>query len=266
MTLKHTIASALAAVVGSAALVAVADAPAVAATPKANTVYKGDIKSTSSDISGTVTIKIGGDKSKVAKMTVKLVCDGQDVKLVRKNLAIKDNGSFMKQTFDGPAPFPATQVDGKFKSKSKVTGGVAPDQDGPCGFTYLSYTATSDADRMATVRLRGGDGAYPLKNTTYTGTGEVASHGYTLKVKLKVGTNIEKVDKLVVKLRCPEGKQKFVRRNLGIDTSGNIDWDHRDPEYFGGQFTTRHKVDRGYVQGDPTKPCSSYPVAFIARG
>jgi hypothetical protein len=265
MTVKRRIATSLSAVVAAAALVGLGDLPAGAATPKANTVYKGDIKSTSSDISGTVKIVIGGDKSKVAKMTVKLVCDGEKVKLVRKNIAIKDDGSFVKQTFNGPAPFPVTQVDGKFKSKSKVTGGVAPDSEGPCGFTYLSYTATSGAERATAARLPGADGAYPLKNTTYTGLGEVASHGYTLKVKIKIGSDITKVAKMTAKLRCPEGKQKAVRKNLAIDEKGYIDWDYSDPFYFFGQFTTRHKVDRGSVHGDETQPCSDYVVNYIAK-
>jgi hypothetical protein len=265
MNLKHDIAAALSAVVAAAALVAVSQAPAVAASPKANTVYKGDIKSISSDISGAVKIVIGADTSKVAKMTVKLVCSGEKVKLVRKNIPIKDDGSFLKQTFDGPAPFPVTQVDGKFKSKSKVTGGVAPDSEGPCGFTYLPYTATSGGDRATSARLPGADGAYPLKNTTYTGLGEVASHGYTLKVKIKIGGDITKVAKMTAKLRCPEGKQKAVRKNLAIDEKGYIDWDYSDPFYFFGQFTTRHKVDRGSVHGDETQPCSDYVVDYIAK-
>ena len=133
-------AAALLGVTATACLVAVADVPAVAGTPKANTVYKGEVIDTYEAI-GTVKIEIGGDKSKVAKMTVKLVCDGENVKIVRKNLPIKNDGTFFKQTFDGPSPFPVTQVDGKFKSRSKVTGGVAPDQNGPCGFAYFSYTA-----------------------------------------------------------------------------------------------------------------------------
>jgi hypothetical protein len=265
MTIKHSIAASLSAVVAAAALVAVSDVPAVAAKPKANTVYKGDIKSSSTDVSGTVKIEIGGDKSKVAKMTVKLVCGGKKVKMVRKKIAIKDDGSFLKQTFDGPAPFPVTQVDGKFKTKSKVTGGVVPDAEGPCGFAYVSYTATSGGERATAGRLPGADGAYPLKNTTYTGLGEVASHGYTLKVKIKIGGDITKVAKMTAKLRCPEGKQKAVRKNLEINEKGYIDWDYSDPFYFFGQFTTRHKVDRGSVHGDETQPCSDYVVNYIAK-
>ncbi|GAB3243825.1 hypothetical protein [Nocardioides dilutus] len=141
-------AAALLGVTATACLIAV-PAPAAlgaaaspkAATPKANTVYKGDIKTTTSNITGAVKIVIGNDKSKVAKMTVKLVCGGENVKMVRKNMPIKNDGSFLKQTYDGPNPFPVTQVDGKFKSKSKVTGGVVPDAEGPCGFAFVSYTA-----------------------------------------------------------------------------------------------------------------------------
>lgn len=139
-------AAALLGVTATACLVAVpapaalgADVPR--ATPKANTVYKGDIVTTTSDITGSVKIVIGADKSKVAKMTVKLVCAGENVKMVRKNMPIKNDGSFLKQTYEGANPFPVTQVDGKFKSRSKVTGGVVPDAEGPCGFAFVSYTA-----------------------------------------------------------------------------------------------------------------------------
>jgi hypothetical protein len=261
MTVKRSIATSLSAVVAAAALVGIGEAPAGAATPKADTVYKGDIVSTSSDVSGTVTIRIGGDTSKVAKMTVKLVCSGEKVKMVRKNLPIKNDGSFLKQTHDGADPFPQTQVDGKFKTKSKVTGGVVPDSEGPCGFAFFSYTAKDSSSRL----LAGGDGAYPLKNTTYKGRGEIASYGYVAKVTIKVGADITEVDKLVAKLRCPDGKHKFVRKNLEIDASGYIDWDQRWPDYFFGQFTTRHKVDRVSVKGDEAQPCSDYVVNLVAK-
>ena len=113
--------------------------------------------------------------------------------------------------------------------------------------------------------LPGADGAYPLKNTTYQGKGSVDSVGYRAKVTIKVGKNIKKVDKLVVKITCEEGKQKFVRKNLAIDEKGYIAWDQRQGEDFFGQFTTRHKVDRVSVKGSDTKPCGVYVVSMDVR-
>lgn len=117
----------------------------------------------------------------------------------------------------------------------------------------------------ASVALSGADGAYPLKNTTYVGKAEIESVGYSAKVTIKVGANVKKVAKLVAKISCPEGKQKFVKKNLAIDDKGYIEWDQRWPVYFFGQFTTRHKVDRGSVKGDDAKPCSSYVLNFDAK-
>jgi hypothetical protein len=115
------------------------------------------------------------------------------------------------------------------------------------------------------VALPGADGAYPLKNTTYKGKGSVDSVGYSAKVTIKVGKDVTKVAKLVARITCPEGKQKFVKKNLAIDDKGYIYWDQRWPVYFFGQFTTRHKVDRGSVKGDDAKPCSSYVLNFDAK-
>lgn len=110
------------------------------------------------------------------------------------------------------------------------------------------------------VALPGADGAYPTKNTTYSSKGEIASYDYRASVKIKVGKNITKVDKVTIKITCPDGKQKYVKKNLAINESGYIFWDQRWPVYFFGQFTSRRKVDRVSVMGDQTKVCSDYVI------
>ncbi len=131
--------------------------------------------------------------------------------------------------------------------------------------TALALVALAAPSTSTAHALPGADGAYPLKNTTYVGKASIESVGYSAKVTLKVGKDVTKVDKLVAEISCPQGKQKFVKRNLAIDDKGYIEWDQRWPVYFFGQFTTRHKVDRGSVKGDDSKPCSSYVLNFDAK-
>jgi hypothetical protein len=120
------------------------------------------------------------------------------------------------------------------------------------------------------AHARGGDGALPLKNRTYKATTHLDSIDTTLKVTIKIGGSNRRITKFVAKLTCPAGKQKLVHKNLAIDEHGYFMKQKSYPsgapksDVF-GQFVTKHKVDRGSVYGDETKPCGGYPMDFVAK-
>ena len=134
----------------------------------------------------------------------------------------------------------------------------------------LALTIVTLAVAPAVAHARGGDGALPLKNTTYKAKTTIDSVETTLKVTIKIGGNTHQVAKLVAKLTCAEGKQKLVHKNLAIDEHGYFTKEKRYPsgapksQVF-GQFVSKHKVDRGSVYGDETKPCGGHTLDFVAK-
>lgn len=104
---------------------------AEAALPTKNTTYK-DSSIQGPTYPGTITIKVGQDKRKIAKLTIVADCDGEKEKFTRRNVAIKDNGSFSISS----GLF--VSIQGKFKTKHKVTGSVTTDQ---CSFFGGEFVA-----------------------------------------------------------------------------------------------------------------------------
>jgi hypothetical protein len=112
--------------------------PADAALPKRHTTYSVAVYDPVYQVTADITIKVGKDKHKVKKMTVVLTCAEGTSTMVVKRIKIGDDGSFLRQMGQ---PFPTSQVEGQFKTKHKVFGGVDTDPGATCGGEFYQYTA-----------------------------------------------------------------------------------------------------------------------------
>jgi hypothetical protein len=105
--------------------------PAAAALPSKNTTYK-DSNIEAAGNSGTITIKVGDNKHKIAKLVIVADCGGDKDKFTRRNVAINDNGRF------SVAGGLFVSIEGKFRTKHKATGSLTTDQ---CGFFGGDFAA-----------------------------------------------------------------------------------------------------------------------------
>ena len=91
-----------------------------AALPTRNTTYKGDVVE-DSGIPATIKIYVGPSRTKIEKIKVVVDCGDSFDKLVIKDVAINDQGRFVKSKgLQG-------QVEGKFQTRNKATGKVLGD-------------------------------------------------------------------------------------------------------------------------------------------
>jgi hypothetical protein len=122
---------ALASAVALPVALALPSGPAAAALPTKNTTYKDSSIEAASD-SGTITIKVGSNIHKIAKIVIVADCEGDKEKFTRRNVAIKDNGRFRV------AGGGYLSIAGKFRTKHWVTGSITTNQ---CGFFGGDFSA-----------------------------------------------------------------------------------------------------------------------------
>ena len=273
-------AAALLGVTAAATLVAV-PAPADAATPKKNTVYKAVFTDPVYEITAAITIRIGNDKGRVKKVTAVLSCEaGTQI----------DHGQGSQDRRRGLHQGAARDARQWELAEQEEGARQRAGQPGQAVRRLLHAVRREELMAMKRSRLaaprparrhaggRAGGRACPRRRRRLPAQehdlqgedGTIASVETTLKVTIKIGGNTHKVAKLVAKLTCAEGKQKFVHKNLAIDEHGYITKEKRYPsgapksQVF-GQFVSKHKVDRGSVYGDETKPCGGHTLDFVAK-
>jgi hypothetical protein len=125
-------AAALLGVTATATLVAL-PAPIDAATPKANTVYKAVFTDPVYEITASITIRIGNDKTRVKKVTAVLSCEAGTQAISAKNVKIDSEG-FVKEKR-------GTHLDGSWLSKNKMLASAEGNPSEPCGGYYMQSVA-----------------------------------------------------------------------------------------------------------------------------
>ncbi|HEX5088643.1 MAG TPA: hypothetical protein VFV89_12605 [Nocardioides sp.] len=123
--------SALAAAVALPVTLALPSGPAAAALPTKWTTYKDSSIDAGSD-SGTITIKVGSNTHKIAKIVIVVDCDGEKERFTRRNVTIKDNGRF---SVSGGR---YVSIEGKFWTEHRATGSITTNQ---CGFFGGDFSA-----------------------------------------------------------------------------------------------------------------------------
>jgi hypothetical protein len=121
---------ALATAVALPVTLALPSGPAAAALPTKNTTYKDSGIEAASD--GTITIKVGSNTHKIAKIVIVADCDGDKETFSRRNVTIKDNGRF------SVAGGGYVSIEGKFRTKHWATGSLTTNQ---CGFFGGDFSA-----------------------------------------------------------------------------------------------------------------------------
>ena len=125
-------ASALLGATAMACLVAV-PAPAQAAKPKKNTVYKAVFTDPVYQVTASITVRIGNDRSRVKKVVAILSCEAGTQAITAKNLAIDSEG-FVKDKR-------GTHLDGSWLGKHKALVSAEGDPGKPCGGYYMQGVA-----------------------------------------------------------------------------------------------------------------------------
>jgi hypothetical protein len=105
--------------------------PAAAALPTKNTTYKDSSIEAASD-SGSLTIKIGSNTHKIAKIVIVADCDGDKETFTRRNVTIKDSGRF---SVTGGR---YVSIEGRFRTTHWATGSITTNQ---CGFFGGDFSA-----------------------------------------------------------------------------------------------------------------------------
>jgi hypothetical protein len=127
-------ASALLGVTAMACLVAV-PAPATAATPKKNTVYKAVFTDPVYQVTASITVRIGDDPQRVKKVVAVLSCEAGTQSITAKDLKIDDEG-FIKEK-------KGTHLSGSWLTRKKALVAAQGSVDKPCGGYYMQSTAKS---------------------------------------------------------------------------------------------------------------------------
>lgn len=127
-------ASTLLGVAMSACLVAV-PAPAHAATPKKNTVYKAVFTDPVYGVTASITVRIGNDPSRVKKVVAILSCEDGTQSITAKDLKIDSEG-FVKEKH-------GTHLDGSWLNKRKALVSAQGNPGKPCGGYYMQSVAKS---------------------------------------------------------------------------------------------------------------------------
>ena len=122
---------ALATAVALPVTLALPSGPAAAAQPTKNTTYKDSSIEAASD-SGTITIKVGSNTHKIAKITIVANCDGDKETVTRRNVTIKNDGRF-RVTGGG-----YLSIAGRFRTQHWATGSITTNQ---CGFFGGDFSA-----------------------------------------------------------------------------------------------------------------------------
>ena len=122
---------ALATAVALPVTLALPSGPAAAALPTKNTTYRDSSIEAASD-SGRITIKVGSNTHKIAKIVIVADCDGDKETFTRRKVRIKDNGRF-SVTGSG-----YVSIEGKFRTKHWATGSITTNQ---CGFFGGDFSA-----------------------------------------------------------------------------------------------------------------------------
>lgn len=104
---------------------------AAAALPTKNTTYTDSNIEAAYD-PGAITIKVGANRHKIAKIVIVADCEGGKQTVTRRNVPIKDNGMFR---LVGGGDF---SLAGKFRTEHWVTGSVTTHQ---CGFFGGDFSA-----------------------------------------------------------------------------------------------------------------------------
>jgi len=127
-------ASALLGVAMSACLVAV-PGPAHAAKPKKHTVYKAVFTDPVYQVTASITVRIGNDRTRVKKVVAILSCEDGTQSITAKNLKIDTEG-FVKEKH-------GTHLDGTWLSKRKALVSAQGNPGKPCGGYFMQSVARS---------------------------------------------------------------------------------------------------------------------------
>lgn len=125
-------AAALLGVTMSACLVAVPSS-AHAAKPKKNTVYKAVFTDPVYQVTASITVRIGNDRTKVKKVVAVLSCEEGTQSITAKNLKIDDEG-FIKEK-------KGTHLSGSWLSKKKALVAAQGSPAKPCGGYFMQSVA-----------------------------------------------------------------------------------------------------------------------------
>jgi hypothetical protein len=106
--------------------------PAVAGLPARWTTYK-DSHLDVADDAGTMTIKVGRDPHKIARIVIVADCDGTKERFTRRNVPIRDDGRF---SVSGGR---YVSIEGKFWTAHRAAGSLTTNQ---CGFFGGDFSAT----------------------------------------------------------------------------------------------------------------------------
>ena len=126
-------AAALLGVTATATLVALPAPAADAATPRKNTVYKAVFTDPVYEVTASITIRIGNDPTRVAKVTAVLSCEAGTQAISAKNVKIDSEG-FVKEKR-------GTRLDGSWQSKNKMLASAEGNPSEPCGGYYMQSVA-----------------------------------------------------------------------------------------------------------------------------
>jgi hypothetical protein len=115
--------------------------PAQAAYPSPNSTYKGSYDVDGDDFEAVITVKVGADKKKVAKVTAKVTCPGRakPVRITWKNMAIGSTGAWSQMKKKNGA-FVA-EIRGVFGSSSAVSGELNFFQNQCDPYQYFGWDA-----------------------------------------------------------------------------------------------------------------------------
>jgi len=122
MTTRLLLATAVTGLVTSLVTGLVTAPPAQAAYPSPNSTYKGSYDVDGDDFEAFITVKIGADKKKVAKVTAKVTCPGKDkpLRITWKNMSIGSTGAWSQMKKKKGQFF--AEIRGIFGSSSAVSG------------------------------------------------------------------------------------------------------------------------------------------------
>jgi len=105
--------------------------PAAAELPTKYTTYQ-DSSIDAADDSGTITIKVGANTHRIAKIVVVADCNGDKERFIRRNVTIKDSGRF---SVKGGR---YVSIEGRFRTEHWATGSLTTNQ---CGFFGGDFSA-----------------------------------------------------------------------------------------------------------------------------
>ena len=115
---------ALGAAVAAPVALALPSGPAAADLPTRGTTYR-DASIDAADHSGSLTIRVGANPRRIARIVIVADCDGEKERFARRNIPIRDDGRF---SVSGGR---YVSVEGRFRTEHWATGSLTTHQ---CGF------------------------------------------------------------------------------------------------------------------------------------